>query len=88
MVIEEDSAMHVLVVLWKLKCTNEHCKSERNTILPNDTQKQVISLKLVVDLSFRALVKGYAAAKCFTSIMNLNVPITCQSWAELVSCSQ
>lgn len=48
MVIEEDSAMHVLVVLWKLKCTNEHCKSERNTILPNDTQKQVISLKLVV----------------------------------------
>ena len=48
LIIEEDSARHALGVLWKLKCTNEYSKSEKEkNVLVQLPWKQVTSLKLI-----------------------------------------
>lgn len=71
LVTEEGSARHAIGVSWKLKCTNEHCKSEKEKcfifLIPKKGHFFEINCRFI--LVFLGLGKSYAAAK-----MSLNVP--------------
>lgn len=76
------SRSHGLGSVWSLICCNESCKNSTNInpvpMTPKKSKTFEINRQFV--LAFRAIGRGYSAAAKFTSIMNLNKPISKNSW--------
>ena len=81
-VIEEGSNRHTLVASWKLEFQIEIVNHKKIFTPMTPKAGHLFEINRQFVLEFCGLGKGYATAKKFTSIVNLNAPVTSQSCAE------